>query len=96
MIDLLITYAPAVAALLGAMAGVTFGRAIRPRTARPNAALCSCEHGYGTHDGDGGACTGQIRREHYMPTGIRSGYEWVDCPCGGYIGPNPTIFGGTL
>lgn len=63
-------------------------RLSRVRTPKPPPLLCSCGHGYGTHEG-GARCHGQEERPHYMPHGPRNGYEYALCPCRLYDGPEP-------
>lgn len=50
--------------------------------------VCSCEHGYGTHE-NGDRCHGQEERPHYLPHGPRCGMEYAPCPCRFYDGPEP-------
>lgn len=74
-------------ALGGWLAG-RFGRGSQSgnHTAPGTATVCSCGHGYGSHDGP---CRAEIERPHYHSYGGRSGYEWVPCPCQAYDGPEP-------
>jgi hypothetical protein len=65
-------------ALVVFLAGVAVGRATK--RVKPNAPICSCTHGFGTH-GKEGDCFGQIKRR-------ANGYtEWVACRCVRYDGP---------
>ena len=68
--------------------GVAIGRLTKRRsqTVAPAHSLCSCSHGYGSHE-DGGLCQAQVERPHYYISGSRNGYEWVACPCRSYDGP---------
>jgi hypothetical protein len=76
-------YAAATVALL---VGVTVGRWTRPRSPKPLQPICSCKHGYGTHE-DGLRC-------HGVETNYRNSVAHVDaCPCRRYDGPDPAIFG---
>jgi hypothetical protein len=65
--------------------GWLLGRAAGRRSAPPAAAsalLCSCGHGYGSHE-DGRRCHGADARR-------RNGVQVLDpCPCRGYDGPEP-------
>jgi hypothetical protein len=45
----------------------------RPLTS-PLTAVCTCSHGYGTHD-NGGPCTAEIERPHYWQTGERTAHR---------------------
>lgn len=65
--------------------GYLTGRATRPRQPK-NAPICPCGHAISFHK-DGGTCSGQTRRTHYMTSGSRNGKEWVDCLCRTYSGP---------
>lgn len=69
--------------------GCWIGRAPpRRRTPAPRLA-CSCEHTPGSHDEQKGRCRAQVERPHYSERGVRSGYEYVLCPCMVYDGPEP-------
>jgi hypothetical protein len=57
----------------------------RRKATGPAPALCSCKHGYGSHE-DGKACQVEISRSR--PRG-EFGFEWVPCPCRVYDGPAP-------
>lgn len=63
----------------------------RAETRRATSAICDCDHILTAHDGadNTGACTAQVRREHYSKGGDRSGWEYVACPCRAYHGPIP-------
>lgn len=63
-------------------------RGRRPSTPKPTGTVCSCGHGYGSHEA-GGMCSAQVERVHYYLNGSRNGYEWVACPCLTYDGPEP-------
>lgn len=53
------------------------------------ATICSCEHGFGTHDA-GGACKAQIKRaDRWDDYSNARHWEWVACPCLTYDGPEP-------
>jgi hypothetical protein len=71
-------------------AGRRAGRATARRPAIiPAALMCTCEHGYGTHD-DGGACSGTAQRLLTSSNYGRSQeWEWVPCGCHTYDGPEP-------
>jgi len=70
--------------------GWLFGRRTnrQPRELSQPGTVCSCEHGYGSHEA-GKACYAQIQRPHYWGDGHRNGYEWAPCPCLSYDGPEP-------
>jgi hypothetical protein len=65
--------------------GWVLGRASGRRSARPVPAstmLCSCGHGYGTHEDE--------RRCHGVDARRRNGVQALDpCPCRHYDGPEP-------
>lgn len=73
---LLAAFTALVVFLGGFFAGRRTSRAIQPAK-RP---ICSCEHGYGTHD-EKGRCYGEIKRT------ANSYSQWVRCPCRRYDGP---------
>lgn len=57
-------------------------KAMKPRSPRP---ICTCSHGYGTHD-NGGKCHGTEENE-------RNFTDYIDpCPCQQYDGPDPLVF----
>lgn len=66
--------------------GVGVGRRMRPRPPKPLKPMCSCGHGYGTHE-DGRRCQGkEPARRNYT--------DYLDaCQCRRYDGPDPAIFG---
>lgn len=72
------------------VAGLRAGRAVERRAAAaPPALVCSCEHGYGTHDREG-ACGGATKRMiSWTDYGEPQPWEWVSCPCHVYDGPEP-------
>lgn len=63
-------------------------RGRKSSTPKPTGTVCSCSHGYGSHEA-GGMCSAQVERVHYYLNGSRNGYEWVACPCLTYDGPEP-------
>lgn len=70
------------AALLGA--GWLLGRHARlksaPKQPKP---MCMCDHHYGTHDAETGACQeAWTEKVNYHDT-------WVNCSCVRYTGPQP-------
>lgn len=67
--------------------GVAIGRKMRSKPPEPLRPICSCEHGYGQHDAEEG-CQADVRQE--LP-GLN--WQWVDCPCWHYDGPDPALFG---
>ncbi len=85
MIDPISITAGAAAIVVGYFAGHFSSQA---KTSQPTGLLCSCGHGYGTHNG-GRDCKAKVERPHYWSTGERYGYEWVPCPCLSYDGPEP-------
>jgi hypothetical protein len=66
-----------------------FKRQIRDH--KPLELRCQCTHLYTSHRA--GGCRQQYRREFYYDNGDRNGWEWMDCPCHGYLGPNPEMLG---
>ena len=88
----MVDYVAILASVLGAVVGVAAGRRMRPRPPEPLRPICSCSHGYGKHR-EGAVCQGGVERKHYTHNGVRSGYEWVQCACSRYDGPDPAIFG---
>lgn len=72
------------------VAGRHSGRAAERRLrATAPALVCSCAHGFGTHD-DGGACSGTTR--HLLASrnyGQSEEWEWAPCRCHRYDGPEP-------
>lgn len=76
-------YVGAGAALL---VGILVGRRMRPRPPEPMQPMCSCDHGYGHHEG-GKRCAG-------YESNYRNGEDHRErCECRLYDGPDPTIFG---
>lgn len=69
----------------GVLITVSYFLPHRSKTAGPAPALCSCQHGYGSHE-DAKACQVEIPRSR--PRG-QLGFEWVSCPCRVYDGPAP-------
>lgn len=65
-------------------AGWLTGRLLRLRaTPKQPHPWCLCEHHYGTHDPETGACRGgEYDRLNYAD-------EWVGCRCVRYTGPQP-------
>ena len=67
--------------------GAVFGRRLerqkRPEPIRP---VCPCGHTVGEHKGEA-ACKAQIRRKLYSRVGDDWGWQWVDCACTKYHGP---------
>jgi hypothetical protein len=59
---------------------------------KPVELRCICKHLFTSHGLNAG-CKEQFERDHYSPAGTRNGYEWVRCPCIGYLGPDPLILG---
>lgn len=53
--------------------------------ARPRQPMCTCGHGYGTHDGGHGSCGDQVRRT------TNTAHSWEPCPCRSYDGPDPLL-----
>lgn len=72
--------------IVGAGTGERRRRA--PKPPRRPELLCSCGHGYGTHEA-GARCHGQEERPFYLAHGVRNGFEWAPCPCRFYDGPEP-------
>lgn len=68
--------------------GWLVGRRSRRPSAPKAGTVCSCGHGYGSHEA-GGMCDAQVERIHYYSNGDRNGHEWVACPCLTYDGPEP-------
>lgn len=81
---------------IAVLAGMSIGRRMRPRPPEPLKPMCSCTHGYGTHD-NATACQGQIKRESKWrkDTDPVRPVEWVHvpCPCLRYDGPSPAVLG---
>jgi len=69
---------------IGAVTAGAWG-AWRFRGAQPRRPICTCGHGYGTHDGGHGPCGGKLRaRRNYT--------DFLDpCPCRSYDGPDPLL-----
>lgn len=68
------------------LVGLVVGRRMRPKPPEPLRPVCSCGHGYGTHE-DGRRCFGRDEKR-------RNGVVHLDeCPCRRYDGPDPLIFG---
>lgn len=72
------------------LAGVLTGRRVRRPTTTIDLQppVCTCAHGYGTHD-KGARCQAQVERRHYMEDGRHNGSEWAPCRCLSYDGPEP-------
>jgi hypothetical protein len=83
---------PVSLALGGALliSGMVLGRVSRSRANTQPPAVCSCSHGWGTHDQPVGRCHGDIRRTKYDSIGDKVGYTYVPCPCRAYDGPEST------
>lgn len=62
-----------------------------PEVEKPFELRCVCDHLYTSHRA--GKCRDANRRVHYYNNGDRNGYEWTECPCNGYLGPDPAILG---
>jgi hypothetical protein len=77
-------------ALVAFVLGRASGRvAERRRLGEPVKPICSCEHGYGAHE-DGRSCRQQVKRaSKWGGDGDVKRYEWVECACRGYDGPEP-------
>jgi hypothetical protein len=52
--------------------------------------VCSCEHGFGSHEA-GGKCHAEVQRANKWEKdyGDPRGWEYVTCPCRTYDGPAP-------
>jgi hypothetical protein len=83
--------------ILGLLEGLAAGGALitvgyllphRHKAAGPAPALCSCQHGYGSHE-DAKACQAAVERITRGWGGRNEGSEWVPCPCRVYDGPAP-------
>jgi hypothetical protein len=61
------------------------------RDHKPLELRCQCGHLFTSHRP--GHCREAIRREHYDRDGDRSGWQWRDCTCSGYLGPDPEMLG---
>jgi hypothetical protein len=76
--------------IIGALIGSAIGSAIGSSMRRPKkpgfvGSVCSCKHGYGTHEA-GRVCGAEIERSR---RGNLPGMEWIPCPCKFYDGPEP-------
>lgn len=71
--------------LVGIAIGRRMERLKKPELTKP---LCPCGHFFGEHK-NGGGCKVQYRRRHYTYGGYRQGYEYVNCHCTQYHGPQP-------
>jgi hypothetical protein len=93
MIDIATGYALALVPLLSLGLGLLVGRRMRPRPPEPLRAICSCEHGYGSH-ADGKACQVSDKVADHWDVYGRADH-WIPdrCPCLRYDGPDPAIFG---
>lgn len=80
-------YIVAGSALIG---GILIGRRMRPERPEPIRPICSCDHGYGTHDADGGGCHAETLVQF---TAYKANQRLAPCPCKRYDGPDPAIFG---
>jgi hypothetical protein len=87
MIQILATL-DSVATLAALAIGYVLGRRRGPKPPEPLRPICSCEHGYGTHDG-GKQCGAQVLTEYNAMRDERL----LPCPCRCYDGPDPAIFG---
>lgn len=69
----------------------------RPRPEPQSTPTCGCGDALALHDPTTGECHGEVRREHYLKGGDRSGWEWLPCTCRQYTGPRPIeeLFGPT-
>ncbi len=88
-------YAPTVTALFGTVLGLLVGRRMRPRPPKPikpQPPVCTCRHGFGTHEG-GKACAAEIQRpDKWNKDGDERGWTYVRCPCTNYDGPDPLMW----
>lgn len=81
----------------GRLAGLAAGkRKYQNKPPKPPELECSCRHGYGTHDLQTGSCLGSIKRANkwgkmygYSGSDHEIGWEYVQCPCLHYDGPQP-------
>lgn len=76
--------------LLALLTGTGVGRAMKrkPKKLKPE---CSCGDGYGTHE-ENGPCRGQMKRASgWDSDGYEIRWEWVQCPCLRYDGPDPLV-----
>lgn len=71
--------------IVGAGTGERRRRA--PKPPRRPELLCSCGHGYGTHEA-GAHCHSQQKRDLYS-AGAWIGHEYARCSCRFYDGPEP-------
>jgi len=86
-------YAPAVTAAFGTVVGLLIGRRMRPRPPDPVRPICTCGHGYGSHQ-DGKECqVGDREADHWDSYGREDHWVSVQCSCTRYDGPDPAIFG---
>jgi len=70
-------------------AGTLLGRIRRRTTAAPSPVpTCGCGHPMALHDRDSDECFADEQRPHYSKSGSRNGFEWVQCPCRRYLGPD--------
>lgn len=87
----LVDYLFAVSALL---VGVVVGRRAEKRKwPKPIRPICTCTHGYGTHD-DGGRCSGHRQvADGWDFEGDAIHWTNMACPCRRYDGPDPLMLG---
>lgn len=80
--------------IAAAWVGLVVGRRMRPRPPEPLKPMCSCAHGFGTHE-DGRRCNSEIEQaSSWSSCGTYPvSWRWVPCPCLRYDGPDPAIFG---
>lgn len=82
-----------VAAGLTLLIGIGVGRRMRPKPPEPLRPICSCEHGFGSHE-DGAKCHGKVEEtSRYDGLGKAIAWRKVQCSCLRYDGPHPAIFG---
>jgi hypothetical protein len=85
-----------IAGAVSVLFGVGIGRSMRPKPPEPLKPMCTCGHGYGTHD-NGKACQAQVKRPNEWNRSssieLPIGWEHVPCPCVRYDGPSPHVLG---
>lgn len=73
--------------------GLAVGRRMRPKPPKPLKPICSCTHGFGSHE-DGARCHGKVDEPtKFDMYGTERAWKKVQCTCLRYDGPDPAIFG---
>jgi hypothetical protein len=68
---------------------LVMSRRLRSRTPEQPKPICGCQHSKGSHEDGSGRCLASVKQGRWDEHGTPVGYNWVDCSCTTYIGPEP-------